>query len=336
MKKQNNLFIISYSIKKYISSLEIIKLKKKKNIILYILYLVLFIIIVYTLLTELVGIEDFKTRILLAIGMSALSNVFYLIILIPFVVGINSAKRHFKYEKLSKEDILNNKELYRDILYKYSPSTLAYIDNMEFDYNKTIVLTLLYLKQKKIIDFDHGKIMRFNNTDHIAIRETENIILNSIQNNKITIDEHVLKNYVIKDALKQRLIEANYNFKDKAQKHAIRSILIFVFMVIIFLLLMKFNKIVSVLLIFFIPIYLISSIIFFITYFIKHNEDPCFRTKKGEDINRKLEGLKNYIKEYSLLKDKNDNSIELWEEYLIYSVLFNQNQVIVKEYTQYL
>ena len=56
------------------------------------------------------------------------------------------------------------------------------------------------------------------------------------------------------------------------------------------------------------------------------------RTEKGEELNKKLEGLKQYIKDYSLLKDKDKDALTIWEEYLIYSVIFSINETnIIQE-----
>ena len=39
----------------------------------------------------------------------------------------------------------------------------------------------------------------------------------------------------------------------------------------------------------------------------------------------------NNIDEYSLLKEKTSEDITIWEDYLIYSVIFNQNNDIIEE-----
>lgn len=67
----------------------------------------------------------------------------------------------------------------------------------------------------------------------------------------------------------------------------------------------------------------------------KSQENLYNRSKLAEELNKKLEGLKNYINEYSLLKDKTSEDITLWEDYLIYSVIFNQNNDIIEEYKKY-
>ena len=76
-----------------------------------------------------------------------------------------------------------------------------------------------------------------------------------------------------------------------------------------------------------------NPIFYIILYIIKYYsyKPKIRRTNKGEEINIKLEGLKNYIQEYSKLEEKNTKDMLLWEEYLIYSVIFNINDNVIKE-----
>ena len=60
------------------------------------------------------------------------------------------------------------------------------------------------------------------------------------------------------------------------------------------------------------------------------------RTKKGEELNKKMKGLKKFLEDYSMLSEQDSNTLGLWDEYLIYSVMFGQNKKIVEEYTKYL
>lgn len=89
-----------------------------------------------------------------------------------------------------------------------------------------------------------------------------------------------------------------------------------------------------ILLIWWLPFFLI---IYLTTYIIKSERDGYIRTPKGERVNEKLEGLKNYLKDFSLINEKDEKSLVLWEDYLIYSVIFNQNTKIVKDmYNKYI
>lgn len=68
------------------------------------------------------------------------------------------------------------------------------------------------------------------------------------------------------------------------------------------------------------------------TYYLKIKDNPYFRTKKAEEINKKLEGLKCFLKDFSRLEKREAKEIMLWDEYLIYSVLFGHNSKIIDEY----
>ena len=59
------------------------------------------------------------------------------------------------------------------------------------------------------------------------------------------------------------------------------------------------------------------------------------RTENAKELNKKLEGLKAYLNNYSTLDAKEAKNLSLWEDYLIYSVIFRQNMRILKEYKKY-
>ena len=84
-----------------------------------------------------------------------------------------------------------------------------------------------------------------------------------------------------------------------------------------------------------VKIVLFLGYIYVIFYAVKSQDNQYSRSKGAEELNQKLEGLKNYIDEYSLLKEKTSEDITIWEDYLIYSVIFNQNNDIIEEYKRY-
>ena len=83
----------------------------------------------------------------------------------------------------------------------------------------------------------------------------------------------------------------------------------------------------AILLVVYLPI---SIFIYFNTYILKMKKNNYIRTKKGEALNENLEGLKNYLKDFSTMDERDEKSLALWEDYLIYSVIFNQNAKTVK------
>lgn len=64
-----------------------------------------------------------------------------------------------------------------------------------------------------------------------------------------------------------------------------------------------------------------------IRYFNKHYK----RTFKGNELVSKAYALKNYLKEYSLIKDRKEEELVLWEYYLIYAVVLGINEQIEDE-----
>lgn len=49
------------------------------------------------------------------------------------------------------------------------------------------------------------------------------------------------------------------------------------------------------------------------------------RTRKGKALLNKAYALKNYLKDYSLMKERTEEELILWEYYLIYAVALGVN-----------
>lgn len=54
-------------------------------------------------------------------------------------------------------------------------------------------------------------------------------------------------------------------------------------------------------------------------------------TLKGKNIHQKLNGLRMFLKDYSDMKNKSLNELELWDEYMLYSIILNDNKKVQKE-----
>ena len=78
-------------------------------------------------------------------------------------------------------------------------------------------------------------------------------------------------------------------------------------------------------------IYFVAAFILDITFVILFIEELQFinknykRTKKGVDIINKSYALKNFLNDFSTIKDKNEKELILWEYYLVYSVALGLN-----------
>ena len=59
------------------------------------------------------------------------------------------------------------------------------------------------------------------------------------------------------------------------------------------------------------------------------------RTKEGKILVEQIAGMKNYIHDFSLLSEKDKENIVLWEDFLIYAVLLEENEKIINDIYHY-
>lgn len=59
------------------------------------------------------------------------------------------------------------------------------------------------------------------------------------------------------------------------------------------------------------------------------------RTKEGEILVEQIAGIKNYIHDFSLLSEKDKENIVLWEDFLIYAVVLEENETIINNIYSY-
>ena len=267
----------------------------------------------------------------------SLLKSFYLTIL---YIGVRIAYKRYSKEKLDKIDFQNN-SYYRDIIFKYSPAVLSYIDDFKLE-EKDIVATLMSLELKQKLSMkDQIKII---NDSEENLDENEKYIFKKLKNNTLkNINMLEFEEKVIKDCLDYNLLEENKDIKKKIIKKVIFSVCIYILIVVGFFNFPTFynnipNKNIAILLLpvifilFLIMIILpFSTIVYIKSYYRMNKQNPYIRNKKARNINKKLEGLRKYVKDFSQLSESQYNEIILWEDYLIYSVILGQNSKIVKE-----
>ena len=262
-------------------------------------------------------------------------------------LAIKFGTKKFKNQKLSKIDFGKYKEYYRDIINEYSPAELSYVDNFEINYKNDIVATLLSLKLKNKINFDESQNRITVINDNLeGLSGNEKFILNSISNGKVVIsDEETFESEVKENAVKNKLLKKDNIYVKALVGSLIISFLISIFAIFPYILGNIFTEfdpskfsdssIFTIMLIcmilFCLPIFLVTA---FFTYLSKSAKNNYCRTSTGEDVNEKLEGLKNYLKDYSSIDEMDENGLALWEDYLIYSVIFNQNDTVVKNISE--
>lgn len=276
-----------------------------------------------------------------AIG-AVFNNILIIIVFIAIKIGMRTSKR----TKMTELDFKKYKDYYRDVVKEYSPAVLSFIDDYRADENKDIVATLLILKLKGYIDINDNGISILNNTVQKKLSKSEKYILNNFEN----YDINTFNKLVMKDGVDKGLLEVHKDIWKKIIKN-----------IVILFLAQIIGIAFSIIILLFIPsgtyhgwnlysvLICISLLLMGITFIIQlikipylvgiamqHAKQPYIRTKKGKEVHKKLEGLKNYIKDFSTLEQRKKEEIVLWEDYLIYSVLFNQNRKIVQEFEKLL
>lgn len=267
----------------------------------------------------------------------SLLKSFYLTIL---YIGVRIAYKKYSKEKLDKIDFKNN-SYYRDIISKYSPAVLSYIDDFKLE-EKDIVATLMSLELKQKLTIKDG--IKIINDSEENLDENEKYIFKKLKSNTLkNINMLEFEEKVKKDCLDYNLLEENKDIKKKIIKKIIFSVCIYILIVVGFFNFPTFynnipNKNIAILflpvmfILFFIMIILpFSTIVYIKSYYRMNKQNPYIRNKQARNINKKLEGLRNYMKDFSQLSESQYNEIVLWEDYLIYSVILGQNSKIVKE-----
>ena len=267
----------------------------------------------------------------------SLLKSFYLTIL---YIGVRIAYKKYNKERLDKIDFKNN-SYYRDIISKYSPAVLSYIDDFKLE-EKDIVATLMSLELKRKLTIKDG--IKIINDSEENLDENEKYIFKKLKNNTLkNINMLEFEEKVIKDCLDYNLLEENKDIKKKIIKKVFFSVCIYILIVAGFFNFPTFynnipNKNIAILflpvmfILFFIMIILpFSTIVYIKSYYRMNKQNPYIRNKKARNINKKLEGLRKYVKDFSQLSKSQYNEIVLWEDYLIYSVILGQNSKIVKE-----
>ena len=286
-------------------------------------------------------------NILIILGISLAITLFKNIFLIILFIVIKLVNKKIRKEKLNKDDFKRSKDYYRDILYGYGACELSWIDDFKLEIPKDIIAELLQLENKKFIKINENNIELLENLDTNTLNETQKYLLSCIEDGKVkNVSQIKLQETVRKDALQHKIVEQREESKKKKKKRMIKAILIAVIVNIVmkvaFNIISEMNFENNMIPIISFIIYAIVFIIFsfypmiliisYIIYNIKSTLDPYFRTKEGEELNRSIEGLKNYLKDYTLLDKQEKDGIVVWEEYLVYSVLFNQNKKMIEKY----
>lgn len=244
---------------------------------------------------------------------------------------------NYKYN-LDKSDLIKDKIYYRDKVEKYSPAVLSYIDNYAIG-EHTLVATIIYLELKGLVTSEGNlQVTNLNPTD---LDKNSSYVYNLIKFNNIDcFIEKDFNELVIEDCFNYKLIENKFNFFRNSNTKKLDSytyIGAFIFFIMFPLTFIVNNDIVEDLIDHLYNIYFILVVFFIFFYNYKKDKGKSLgffykRSGSAIELNIKLDGLNRFLKDFSNLDDRTNEELILWEEYLIYSVLFNHNKNVINHY----
>lgn len=291
--------------------------KYKKNGVIIFIFVgltILFYIIISKLETikELRSYSEFPIYdniIILLLSMAISINLDGIIAI--FIQKIYEKKIIKEYEKKYHVEVY---EYYRDILKNESPAILSYCYNKKINVEDEVVATLLNLKHKNIIQINDNVLTIVGNIN--SLNNHERYILNNFKR----IDKEEFKYQLLKDLMEQRYVRK----RDKKDADIVSIMEIFMIWMIFYILMTILIFMNST------SLGVLAFIAYFLTFagisiykFIQSKINPVTRTIKALELGGKLSGLKKYIQDYSNIKNTGIENINLFDDYVIYAIIFD-------------
>lgn len=248
----------------------------------------------------------------------------YLIVFDLIAFGIIYFIYRIFYIKLDVASM--NKEYIREIPNSSSPAILSLLDNFNVEIYRDYTATILNLYLKKYID-----ISNFN--DEVKFNKTEKCDLSELQKHEVYVYNCILNKEKFNEAKFKKLIYEDaevLGLINKTGSEKIKPILTIMIMAIMFIVCIiglisagKTNNnesAVGLMIVITLMIFGINKIYNFVGNIISKITFNYVKSSKGKKEHKKAKALKKYLKEYTLIKEKNIDYIEILEEYIPYAL----------------
>lgn len=268
-------------------------------------------------------------------------GIVFLIITFPayFYYKHKYKKKNAKFDKI---DI----KYFRDDLGKISPAYISFIQDFDIELEKDVSAHILKLYIDGYVKLEDNKFV-VTDKDQTNMKKSDIILLDFVKDN--FNNPYFLVEY--KKQIINELIEDDY-IKDKTKKSAYRKYIkwfFYVFLIITFaqsfaphifgvtnlihnervlkyIFIIEFLVIILVFLgfIFVIPLIIAKK-------FASVKYDKYVRTDKGNELLEKVYGLRNFLNDFSNIKDRKFDDIYLQQHYLVYALILNINTTVDNE-----
>lgn len=294
----------------------------KKNISVIILYIIV-VAIIFIILNNIHFIKNvidnsfykFMEEFIIFMNSCSISTL----VCSPLVFIIQKHKEQEIIKKYEMNYKLNTYKYYRELLGDISPAILAKIYNKNISYSDQIICVFLDLEQRGILKNDNSKIKVINVPNNL--QEFEKLIIKYLVTN---MDYYEFKKEYDK-SIDQYLTKHEYvKSEDKKEFNMTEFIqLIMIWIIIVLIIFMPAIFPISQLGIFLVISYVLAFVSIPIYKLIEKNIYPIVRTEKALELCAKLNGLKNYFKDFTIMHDKSINDIKIYDDYVLYAIIFD-------------
>ncbi len=242
---------------------------------------------------------------------------------------------------------VQNLDYYRDNLSELSPAIVSLLIDLDIYGKKDIAATLLRMQNKGVIHFNKtgGIIAVAEKMQDLDDGEIEllNIIKNGKLNNKKLLLQWMKNRF--NDAEKLGYIKKKAGISNEPK--GVPLLLGIVSFICGFAVwgwfigssfFDRFDSLIGVLevfavllvidLLFFMPMYLLTRLSMYNQRFRHHVWE---RTELGNETAEKIFGLARFIHEFSLLSEAKKEQVALWDDYLVYAIVLEENEQIVED-----
>lgn len=220
-----------------------------------------------------------------------------------------------------KIDINFSKEYIRELNNEYPPAIVSLIYDKETEVYKDYTATILGLYIKKYINIIDFK-------EEVSINKGENENLSNLLKHELYIyncmideqkfDEYIFKQYVLDDAQEKELLTIAKYRNTKYIKIFLAGVLLIIALIILLIKAQSFllKSIIIIILSTILAIYCVLPVA--LSQMNTTNDSNL--TRKGKKELKKIKAFKNFIKDYTLIEEKDIEYIQILDEYIPYSL----------------
>jgi uncharacterized membrane protein len=239
-------------------------------------------------------------------------------------------------------------EYYRDSLSELSPAIVSLLVDLDIYGENDIVATLLRMQNKKLISLkENGRIVIADEFEKLP-DNSERELLSVIKRGKISNKKWFFFWRMNRFQEAERLgyiKRSNTDMKKFKPSHVLFGVASVCIGLVLWCVLMSSDfrissdsdVIIAHFLLLLINLFIVSPF-YFLTRragYIMRGDVLWERTPLGNEMAEKIAGLARFIHEFSLLSEASKEHVALWDDYLVFAIILEENDRIVKDIGRY-